>query len=199
MNQELLGGIYAIAGGVFLYSIKEIVRFFVDNKLNRKQSNLENIYPIYVEVFKAVKIFIGAYNTPVSQSITLKIIDEEVLEQYRQNKKILKEYKNNESYRYIVNLNYHIDTMRDLKKDFNNIFSANQFCFDKNFIEKTIFIDAEMEKDINYLQSRVAYCGENSISSPEEYIIDDDYKNKLTVYENYLDNFHKEFKKRFKI
>ncbi|RIM84247.1 hypothetical protein BU107_13720, partial [Staphylococcus xylosus] len=109
MNQELLGGIYTIAGGIALYSIKEIVRFFVDNKLNRKQSNLENIYPIYVEVFKAAKIFIGAYNTPLSQPVSLKVLNDELLEQFKRNKKFVKAYKDNEAYRYIVNLNKHID------------------------------------------------------------------------------------------
>lgn len=199
MNQEMLSGLYTIGGGVILYSIKEIVRFFVDNKLNRKQSNLENIYPIYVEVFKAAKIFIGSYNTPITQSITLKIIDNEVVELYKDNKKFIKEYNNNESFRYIVNLNNHIDKMRSLKKDFNNVFSANQFCFNKNFIEKTIFIDHEMDEDINTLQTKVAYCGENDISNPEEYVVNNDYIEKLIVYEGYLDIFNKEFKKRFKI
>lgn len=199
MNQELLGGIYTIAGGIALYSIKEIVRFFVDNKLNRKQSNLENIYPIYVEVFKTAKIFIGAYNTPLSQPISLKIVDDELLEQFKRNKKFVKAYENNEAYRYIVNLNKHIDHMRTFKKDFNNAFSANQFCFTQKFIEKTIFIDNEMNKDIEDLQSKVAYCGENNVSDPEGYIVDEDYKNKLTVYENYLDSFNREFKKKFKI
>ncbi|MGW7889967.1 hypothetical protein [Staphylococcus xylosus] len=199
MNQELLGGIYTIAGGIALYSIKEIVRFFVDNKLNRKQSNLENIYPIYVEVFKAAKIFIGAYNTPLSQPVSLKVLNDELLEQFKRNKKFVKAYKDNEAYRYIVNLNKHIDQMRTLKKDFNNVFSANQFCFDQKFIDKTIFIDNEMNKDIENLQSKVAYCGENNISNPDEYIIDKEYIDKMMVYESYLDIFNKEFKKRFKI
>ncbi|RIM85098.1 hypothetical protein BU107_12820, partial [Staphylococcus xylosus] len=96
-------------------------------------------------------------------------------------------------------LNKHIDQMRTLKKDFNNAFSANQFCFDQKFIDKTIFIDNEMNKDIENLQSKVAYCGENNVSNPEEYIIDKEYEDKMMVYESYLDIFNKEFKKRFKI
>lgn len=199
MNQELLTGIYTLAGGVVLYSIKEIIRFFIDNKLNRKQSNLENIYPIYVEVFKAAKIFIGAYNTPISQPASLGIVDDDLIEQFNQSEEFIEEYKDNEDYRYIVNLNKHIDYMRTLKKDFNNVFSANQFCFNQKFIDKTIFIDNEMNKDIEDLQSKVAYCGENNISDPKNYIVDKEYKDKLTVYENYLDIFNKEFKKRFKI
>lgn len=199
MNQELLGGIYTLAGGAILYSIKEVIRFFIDNRLNRKQSNLDNLYPIYVEVFKEAKIFIGAYSTPISQPASLKIVDNDLLEKYKYSEEFMEEYKYNEDYRYIVNLNKHIDKMRAIKKDFNNAFSVNQFCFNQKFIERTISIDNKMNQDIEDLQSKVNYCGENHVANPEEYIIDKGYKDKITVYESYLDTFNKEFKKRFKI
>jgi hypothetical protein len=199
MEQEILGGFYTIAAGVVLYSGKELVRFLVDNKLNRKQSNLENIYPIYVEVFKAAKIFIGSYNTPMSQPESLKSMKDETLEQFKRNRKFIKAYKNNESYRYIVNLNYHVDSMRETKQMFNNLFSANQFCFNEDFVRKTIYICEVMDKDMDDLQSKINYCGLNNVLDPESYIIDESYKEKINVYEQYLDEFHKQFKKRFKI
>ena len=199
MNQELVGSLWTLAGGVALYACKEVVRFFTDNKLNRKQANFENIYPIYVEVFKAAKIFIGSYNSPISQPTSFKIIDKEIINWYKKNKRFIKSYTEDENFRYIVNLNKHVDLMRQFKKDFNNVFSINQFCFDQTFIDKTIFIDNEMNDDIENLQNKVVFCGEHNVLNPEEYIIDNDYKKKLKVYESYLDIFNDEFKKRFKI
>lgn len=67
VNQELLNGVYTLAGGVLLYSVKEVVRFFVDSNLQRKRINLDKIYPIYLECFKKAKMMIGARIIPVDQ------------------------------------------------------------------------------------------------------------------------------------
>ncbi|EMH2356310.1 hypothetical protein OX717_003044, partial [Staphylococcus aureus] len=55
MNEQIIGSIYTLAGGVVLYSVKEIFRYFTDSNLQRKKINLEQIYPIYLDCFKKAK------------------------------------------------------------------------------------------------------------------------------------------------
>ena len=77
-----------------MYTVKEIIRFIVDANLNRKQANLINIYPIYSDVYKAAKMFIGSYATPILQPETLKYEDVQVLKKYELEKKLLMVTKN---------------------------------------------------------------------------------------------------------
>ncbi|HDI1515259.1 TPA: hypothetical protein PKR06_001961 [Staphylococcus aureus] len=42
MNEQIIGSIYTLAGGVVLYSVKEIFRYFTDSNLQRKKINLDN-------------------------------------------------------------------------------------------------------------------------------------------------------------
>ncbi len=37
MNEQIIGSIYTLAGGVVLYSVKEIFRYFTDSNLHRNQ------------------------------------------------------------------------------------------------------------------------------------------------------------------
>lgn len=188
-----------LAGGVALYSLKEVVRYFTEGNLQRKRINLENIYPIYTRVFKAAKIFIGSYTTPVFQSESLKVKEEDIIAEFKKDKIFIKTYEEDINFRYLVNLNKHIDKMRGFKKDFNNEFSSNQFCFKGKFVEKTIAIDKVMTEEIEYLQKMVNYCSDNHIKNVEEVIITDEYRQKIKIYEKYLDDFNREFNKRFKI
>ncbi|MCG9824542.1 hypothetical protein LHK22_09435 [Staphylococcus argenteus] len=55
MNEQIIGSIYTLAGGVVLYSVKEIFRYFTDSNLQRKKINLEQIYPIYLDCFKKAR------------------------------------------------------------------------------------------------------------------------------------------------
>lgn len=199
MNQEIISGIYTLAGGVALYSAKEVIRFFVDTNLNRKQANLNNIYPIYAGVFKAAKIFIGSYATPILQPETLKYEDIRVLKQYESQEEIINVYKEYVDFRYLINLSAHLEKMRDFKKEFNNLFSVNQFCFDEQFIKKTIDIDSVMNDDLNMLEQKIQYHLDKGTIDVESKIINHSYKSKLEVYERYLEDFNKEFKKKFKI
>ncbi|OHS43402.1 hypothetical protein [Staphylococcus sp. HMSC65H10] len=199
MNNEFLTGLYTLAGGVVLYSVKEVIRFLVDANLNRKQANLNHIYPIYSEVFKTAKIFIGSYATPILQPETLRYEDIEVINKYSKQKDIIKAYKLYSDYRYLLNLAHHLEKMRGFKKDFNNIFSVNQFCFDDDFVEKTKKIDAVMNSDLNYLEQQIENHNKNGTSDVEDKIINQRYKDKLKVYEHYLDDFNKVFKRKFKI
>ncbi|QDW94291.1 hypothetical protein [Staphylococcus caprae] len=199
MNHELLGGIYTLAGGFALYTVKEIIRFIVDANLNRKQANLINIYPIYSDVYKAAKMFIGSYATPILQPETLKYEDVQVLKKYELEKEIINGYKEYIDFRYLINLSYHLEKMRGLKKEFNNLFSVNQFCFDEQFIKKTMSIDSVMSDDLNMLDQEIQSHLEKGSTDVEDKIINQSYKDKLVVYERYLDDFNKEFKKKFKI
>ncbi|MCE5023473.1 hypothetical protein RCG47_05525 [Staphylococcus simulans] len=199
MNNDFLTGLYTLAGGVVLYTVKEVIRFLVDTNLNRKQANLNNIYPIYSEVYKAAKIFIGSYATPILQPETLRYEDIEVMNKHSRQKRFIDAYKLNSDYRYLINLTHHLEKMRDFKKEFNNSFSVNQFCFDDDFIKKTKKIDAVMNSDLSYLEQQIQYHLAEVSSDIEGKIINKDYKDNLIVYERYLDDFNKVFKKKFKI
>lgn len=199
MNNDFLTGLYTLAGGVVLYSVKEVIRFLVDTNLNRKQANLNNIYPIYSEVYKAAKIFIGSYATPILQPETLRYEDIEVMNKYSRQQEVISGYREYIDLRFLLNLSHHLEKMRDFKKEFNNAFSMNQFCFDDDFIRKTIKIDKEMSDDLNSLNHQIQYHIDNGTLDVEGKIINQRYKDKLEVYERYLDDFNKIFKKKFKI
>ena len=100
-----------------MYTVKEIIRFIVDANLNRKQANLINIYPIYSDVYKAAKMFIGSYATPILQPETLKYEDVQVLKKYELEKEIINGYKEYIDFRYLINLSYHLEKMRGLKRN----------------------------------------------------------------------------------
>ena len=77
------------------------------------------------------------------------------------------------------------------------MFSVNQFCFDEQFIKKTISIDSVMSDDLNMLDQEIQSHLEKGSTDVEDKIINQSYKDKL-VYERYLDDFNKEFKKNLK-
>ncbi len=47
MNEQIIGSIYTLAGGVVLYSVKEIFRYFTDSNLQRKNQFRTNISDIF--------------------------------------------------------------------------------------------------------------------------------------------------------
>ena len=75
MNQELVGSLWTLAGGVALYSIKEVVRYISDTNIQTKKINLEKIYPIYHECYKKAKMMIGVYIIPTDQKEFLDFFD----------------------------------------------------------------------------------------------------------------------------
>ncbi|MBI5975193.1 hypothetical protein [Staphylococcus canis] len=197
MNQELLGGIYTLAGGVLLYSIKEVVRFFVDSNLQRKQINLEKIYPIYLECFKKAKMMIGAYIIPVDQKEFLDFFDADIYKEL--DKRSQKAYRDIVAFRQIINLSNRVKVMEDFKMDFRNEFSINQIFFRNSFVIETIDVVSEYEKDISYLKSII-----NKMEAKREYISTDsfitpEYQRKINEYNLYLDKFEEEFRRHFKV
>ncbi|CAC6908216.1 Uncharacterised protein [Staphylococcus aureus] len=51
MNEQIIGSIYTLAGGVVLYSVKEIFRYFTDSNLQRKKNqfrtNISDIFRLF--------------------------------------------------------------------------------------------------------------------------------------------------------
>ncbi|WP_103151308.1 hypothetical protein [Staphylococcus aureus] len=102
MNEQIIGSIYTLAGGVVLYSVKEIFRYFTDSNLQRKKINLEQIYPIYLDCFKKAKKMIGAYIIPTEQHEFLDFFDIEVFNNLDKQSK--KAYENVIGFRQMINL-----------------------------------------------------------------------------------------------
>lgn len=197
MSQELLSGVYTLAGGVLLYSIKEVVRFFVDSNLQRKQINLEKIYPIYLDCFKKAKMMIGAYVIPVDQKEFLDFFDANIYKGL--DKASQKAYRDIIAFRQMINLSNRVKVMEDFKTDFRNEFSINQIFFRNSFVIETTNIVSEYEKDISYLKNII-----NNMEDRKEYIrvdsfITTEYQRKINEYNFYLDKFHEEFRKHFKV
>ena len=51
MNQELVGSLWTLAGGVALYSIKEVVRYISDTNIQTKKINLKR-FILFIECYK---------------------------------------------------------------------------------------------------------------------------------------------------
>lgn len=188
---------YTIAGGTVLYGAKEIVRYYTDSKLSRTKLNLETIYPIYVECFKKAKMMIGSYRIPTDSNDFLDAFDAEVYENLDTLEK--ETYENLLSYRQYLNLFTHVQKMKNFKRNFNNEFSVNQIFFNDEFVAETVKIVQEFESDISYLNSQLEYMAQENKEVDINNIITQVYKDKITIYELYLDNFEKEFKSKFKI
>ncbi|EZY62962.1 hypothetical protein V061_01692 [Staphylococcus aureus R0353] len=199
MDNAFLTSVYTIAGGVALYSIKESVRFFTEARLNKKQANMNNLYPIYSEIYKAAKMFIGAYAMPLEQPDTLRCEALEVINRYFKQKEGIKGYKMFGDFRYLINLSHHLEKMRELKRGFNNVFSVNQFCFNSSFVEKTIRIIKAMNDDLNDLEKKIQHYLKEGTTDVENKLITQGYKDRLLVYEAYLDDFNQLFRKKFNI
>ena len=197
MNQELLGSLYTLAGGVFLYSVKEIVRFYVDSNLQRKSINLEKIYPIYLECFKKAKMMIGAYIMPTEEDDFLNFFDMDIYKEL--DRKSQKAYSNIIEFRQILNLANRVKIMENLKVDFRNEFSINQIFFNKAFVIETIDAVAEYEKDISYLKKVINKIELEGGSISIDSFITSDYQKKINYYNLYLDKFEEEFRKHFKM
>lgn len=197
MNQELLGGIYTIAGGVILYSLKEVVRFFIDSNLSKTKLNLETIYPIYVECFKKAKMMIGSYIIPTETNNFPDSFDVEVYENLDTLEK--ETYETLLSYRQYLNLFTHVQKMKNFKRDFNNEYSVNQIFFNGEFVAETVEIVQEFESDISYLDNQLEYMAQENEEVDINNIITKAYKDKIMKYEIYLNKFEKEFKTKFKI
>lgn len=197
MNQELLSGVYTLAGGVLLYSVKEVVRFFVDSNLQRKRINLDKIYPIYLECFKKAKMMIGARIIPVDQKEFLDFFDVDVYK--RLDKVSQKAYRDVIAFRQITNLSNRVKIMEDFKTDFNNEFSINQIFFQKSFVNETIDIVSKYEKDITYLKNIINNLDDEKECIRVDSFITTEYQRKINEYNFYLGKFHEEFRKRFKV
>ena len=197
MNQEIMTSIYTIAGGAFLYGVKELLRYFTDSKLSRTKLNLETIYPIYVECFKKAKMMIGSYRIPTDSNEFLDAFDAEAHGKLDMKGKEF--YENNMPYRQYINLYTRVQIMKNFKNDFNNEFSVNQIFFNGEFVAETVEIVLEFESDISYLNSQLEYMFEENQEIEINNIITQAYKDKITKYELYLDKFEKEFKSKFKI
>lgn len=188
---------YALSTGVFLYTVKEIVRLGIDTRINVINFNLEKLYPIYLDAFGKVKFMIGHHRTPFSQKDTFQNIYDDVLNNIDKKQRNL--YINNDNYRKVMNLYRHIEKMENAKYEFNNFFSANQVFFEYEFVVETIAMVNEFESDISYLRSMVNNYMNNYENLIWSNIITDAYKHKVTQYEIYLDKFEEEFRKKFKI
>lgn len=197
MNQELVGSLWTLAGGVALYSIKEVVRYISDTNIQTKKINLEKIYPIYHECYKKAKMMIGAYIIPIDQKEFLDFFDVEI---YKDLDEISKNvYKEVIPFRQLMNLSSRVQKMEDLKTDFRNEFSVNQIFFDKDFIIETTDIVNEYEKDISSLKNVINQMNEKQEYTKVESFITPNYQRKINDYELYLDKFEDQFRKHFKI
>ncbi len=197
MNQELVGSLWTLAGGVALYSIKEVVRYISDTNIQTKKINLEKIYPIYHECYKKAKMMIGAYIIPINQKEFLDFFDVEI---YKDLDEISKNvYKEVIPFRQLMNLSSRVQKMEDLKTDFRNEFSVNQIFFDKDFIIETTDIVNEYEKDISSLKNVINQMNEKQEYTKVESFITPNYQRKINDYELYLDKFEDQFRKHFKI
>ncbi|MEJ7441031.1 hypothetical protein WL555_02835 [Staphylococcus warneri] len=197
MNQELVGSLWTLAGGVALYSIKEVVRYISDTNIQTKKINLEKIYPIYHECYKKAKMMIGAYIIPIDQKEFLDFFDVEI---YKDLDEISKNvYKEVIPFRQLMNLSSRVQKMEDLKTDFRNEFSINQIFFDKDFIVETTDIVNEYEKDISSLKNVINQMNEKQEYTKVESFITPNYQRKINDYELYLDKFEDQFRKHFKI
>ncbi|MCJ1786307.1 hypothetical protein [Staphylococcus warneri] len=197
MNQELVGSLWTLAGGVALYSIKEVVRYISDTNIQTKKINLEKIYPIYHECYKKAKMMIGVYIIPTDQKEFLDFFDVEI---YKDLDEISKNvYKEVIPFRQLMNLSSRVQKMEDLKTDFRNEFSVNQIFFDKDFIIETTDIVNEYEKDISSLKNVINQMNEKQEYTKVESFITPNYQRKINDYELYLDKFEDQFRKHFKI
>ncbi|WP_432202383.1 hypothetical protein [Staphylococcus warneri] len=197
MNQELIGSIWTLAGGVALYAVKEVVRYISDTNIQTKKINLEKIYPIYQECYKKAKMMIGAYIIPTDQKEFLDFFDVEVYKDLDETIKNL--YGENIAFRQFINLSNRVQKMEEFKTDFNNEFSLNQIFFDKEFVGKTISIVKQYESDISYLKNIIYKMDEEKEYVKVESFITPNYQRKINDYNLYLDKFEDEFRKHFKI
>ena len=55
MNQELVGSLWTLAGGVALYSIKEVVIYISDTNIQTKKINLKRFILFIMSVIKKQK------------------------------------------------------------------------------------------------------------------------------------------------
>ncbi|WP_278925328.1 hypothetical protein [Staphylococcus auricularis] len=192
MNHINTISLVTLSGGVILYALKEVFRYFLESRLNKHKINLESIHPIYLECYKKAKMMIGAYIIPEYNGEWIDLIDPSIYENLTEEQK--KVYENNVAYRQYINLFYRVDLLETYKMDLNNTFSANQLFFNKRFIKQTIRIIKEIEKDIEYLHQWISYMIENKCEIDMTDIITSDYKEKQMLYESYLYQFDKQFK-----
>ncbi|HCW8172022.1 TPA: hypothetical protein OYH51_002511 [Staphylococcus aureus] len=197
MNEQIIGSIYTLAGGVVLYSVKEIFRYFTDSNLQRKKINLEQIYPIYLDCFKKAKRMIGAYIIPTEQHEFLDFFDIEVFNNLDKQSK--KAYENVIGFRQMINLSNRVKAMEDFKMSFNNEFSTNQIFFNPSFVMETIAIINEYQKDISYLKNIINKMNENRSYNHIDSFITSEYRRKINDYNLYLDKFEEQFSQKFKI
>lgn len=187
----------ALITGIILYASKEWIRLYIDTKIETTKINLETLYPIYTECFMSVKKMIGAYRTPFTQENTFEKVDKCVSEKLDRESYNL--YIQNVKYRKFISLIHHIEVMEDLKHNFNNLFSTNQVFFDYNFVTITLECVNEYEKDLSYLYNIVEFYENNVEKLNFENIFTPEYKRKVLYYEQYLDSFEDQFRKRFKL
>lgn len=103
------------------------------------------------------------------------------------------------AFRQITNLSNRVKIMEDFKTDFNNEFSINQIFFQKSFVNETIDIVSKYEKDITYLKNIINNLDDEKECIRVDSFITTEYQRKINEYNSYLDKFHEEFRKRFKV
>lgn len=207
---------------IFLYLIKEIIRYIVDlfKTKNNFKSEMQYKYaeklldqkvPIYVEHYSYLKQAIGIYLHIVREYRDFENWDDTVYNNLQDDKQfstIDKEeaYRKSIGYRCCENLSNYTFELENFKIKSMNAFSLNQLFVGDKLIEKSLEINIKLDKKIKELvtilkdfEQKYAMSNDAFIIYKNEQFSKINYKEFVTEIELYLEEVKKEFYNEYNV